>query len=38
MVHSSTGTLWFLPTQKVDQPASRRTVAMAALEGGMWEL
>jgi hypothetical protein len=38
MVHSSTGTLWFLPTQNVDHPASRRTVAMVAFSGGMWEL
>ena len=30
--------LWFLPTQYVDQPASRRTVAIVAFSGGMCEL
>jgi hypothetical protein len=30
--------LWFFPTQKVLQPASRSTVAMEAFSGGMCEL
>jgi hypothetical protein len=36
MAHSSTGTLWFLPTQNVFQPGSRSTSATAALSIGMW--
>jgi hypothetical protein len=35
MSNASTGTLWFLPTQKVLQPASRRTVAVVAFERGV---
>ncbi len=31
MSKASTGTLWFLPTQNVLQPASRSTVAMVAM-------
>ena len=38
MVHSSIGTLWFLPTQNVLQPASRSTFAIVAFDGGMCEL
>ena len=38
MVHSSTGTLWFLPTQNVLQPALRRTFAIGAHSPGMCEL
>ena len=38
MCHSSTGTLWFLPTQNVLHPASRSTVAIGAAEGGTCEL
>ena len=35
MSKASTGTLWFLPTQNVLQPASRSTVAIVAFSGGM---
>jgi hypothetical protein len=38
MVHASIGLLWFLPIQKVLQPASRSTVAIEAFSGGMCEL
>jgi hypothetical protein len=38
IVQASTGMLWFLPTQKVLQPALRSTVAMEAFSRGMWEL
>jgi hypothetical protein len=38
MVHSSTGTLWFLPTQKVLQPARSSTLAIGAHSWGMCEL
>jgi hypothetical protein len=29
------GVLWFLPTHSVAYPASRSTVAIVALDGGM---
>jgi hypothetical protein len=38
IVQASTGVLWFLPTQNVLHPASRKTVAMDAFSGGMCEL
>jgi hypothetical protein len=38
MLKASMGTLWFLPTQNVDHPASRKTWASVPFSGGMWEL
>jgi hypothetical protein len=35
MSNSSTGTLWFLPTQNVDQPRWRSTSAQNAFSIGM---